>query len=267
MALADGKVLKEVLREGTGPQPVKGDKVKIHYVASVKETGKVYDSSREKDSPYKFVVGETQIEVWSLGVLTMRVGELARFTVAASYAYGEKGYEPDVPPDATVIIEAELLEIMEKFESEKVASERADELNEAAGAEFRAGNLEKALEIYKNEMVVVEDFFGDLSNSVRIRTARNMSLVYAKMGNWRESLIQANQVLAKDAKDLKALVRKIEAEIALERFQDAKKDISQAVKIGGHQKALESLRQKVAEGEKELQQREAERFSKVFTKK
>ena len=263
----DGKVTKEILREGTGPQPKNGDKVKMHYVASVKETGKVYDSSRERDSPYKFVIGETQIKVWSLGALTMRVGELARFTVDAAYAYGEKGFEPDVPPNSTVVIEAELLEIMETFSSAKEAIERADQLNEAAAAEFRAGNLEKALSIYRDEMTVIEDYFGEGTDAVRIRTARNMSLIYAKLGDWKESLIQANQVLDKDDKDIKALVRKVEAEIALERFADARKGIAKGIHIGGHQKIFEALRQKVEEGERDQRQRETERFAKVFSKK
>ena len=262
----DGKVTKEILREGTGPQPKKGDKVKMHYVASVKETGKVYDSSRERDSPYKFVIGETQIEVWSLGALTMHVGELARFTVDAAYAYGEKGYEPDVPPNSTVVIEAELLEIMETFSSAKEAIARADQLNEAAAVEFRAGNFEKALSIYRDEMTVIEDYFGEGTDLVRIRTARNMSLVYAKLGNWKESLIQANQVLDKDRKDGKALIRKVEAEIALERFADARKGIEKGVQMDEYRKIFLDLRQKVEAGEREQAQREAARFAKAFSK-
>ena len=38
---------------------------------------------------------------WDIGISTMRRNELARFLVKSSYAYGDLGCPPRIPPKAT----------------------------------------------------------------------------------------------------------------------------------------------------------------------
>ena len=83
---SDGKVTKEILREGTGAQPTKGQKVEVHYVGTLLD-GKKFDSSRDHRQTFKFVIGQGVITGWSLGVATMKVGELSKFTISSEYAY------------------------------------------------------------------------------------------------------------------------------------------------------------------------------------
>ena len=107
---SDGKVTKEILREGTGPQAQRGQKVDVHYVGTL-TNGKKFDASRDRGKPFSFTIGQGVIKGWSLGVATMKVGELSRFTIAPEYAYGSQGAAGVIPPNATLIFEIELLKI------------------------------------------------------------------------------------------------------------------------------------------------------------
>ena len=50
---------------------------------------------------------------WDRGIGSMRVGDQARLTIPPELAYGQAGYPGVIPPQATLIFEVELLEIVE----------------------------------------------------------------------------------------------------------------------------------------------------------
>lgn len=106
----DGKLKKEILKEGKGPVAKKGQTVECHYVGTLLD-GKKFDSSRDRNQPFVFTIGQGVIAGWSLGVATMKVGEVAKFTIDYEYAYGERGIPPVIPPKATLVFEIELLAI------------------------------------------------------------------------------------------------------------------------------------------------------------
>ncbi|CAL8470896.1 g10438 [Coccomyxa elongata] len=106
----DGGVIKKILVEGSGWEtPSKGDEVTVHYVGTL-EDGTVFDSSRERDTPFVFSLGQGKvIKGWDEGVKTFKKGEKALLTCKADYAYGEQGSPPKIPPNATLNFEVELL--------------------------------------------------------------------------------------------------------------------------------------------------------------
>ena len=58
---------------GDEERPHKGDFVHVHYTGRL-ENGTVFDSSDDKDMPFKFPIGEGQVIAgWDEGVATMRV--------------------------------------------------------------------------------------------------------------------------------------------------------------------------------------------------
>jgi FKBP-type peptidyl-prolyl cis-trans isomerase len=105
----DGKVKKVVIRDGVGRSPNDSEKALIHYTGFL-PNGTVFDSSRTR-KPLQFTIGVGVIRGWSIGVRSMRRGEIANLTIDHDYGYGERGYPPVIPPKATLGFEMELLAI------------------------------------------------------------------------------------------------------------------------------------------------------------
>lgn len=105
----DGSVKKTLLTAGTGEAISSNAKVIVDYTGKL-EDGTIFDSSRERDS-FSFQLGTgTVIKGWESAVATMRVGEVAEFTIAPMYAYGKRGMPPVIPGNATLTFEINLLE-------------------------------------------------------------------------------------------------------------------------------------------------------------
>jgi FKBP-type peptidyl-prolyl cis-trans isomerase len=79
----------------------------IHYTGCLAD-GTVFDSSRNRRE-FTFTLGKGVIPGWSIGVGSMKVGELSNFTIDYAYGYGERGYPPVIPAKATLNFEIELL--------------------------------------------------------------------------------------------------------------------------------------------------------------
>ena len=98
------------LTEGEGEEAVVGAKIAVHYVGKL-EDGRVFDSSRERDRPFRFVVGdEMVIAGWNEGVVGMKIGGVRRLVVPPHLAYGERGHGV-IPGGAILEFEIELLEV------------------------------------------------------------------------------------------------------------------------------------------------------------
>ena len=105
-------VEREVLTIGAGAQPAEGDTVRVHYTGML-EDGTVFDSSVERGEPIEFPLGAGfVIPGWDIGVAEMHVGEKSILTIPSALAYGPQGSPPSIPPNATLIFEVELVEIV-----------------------------------------------------------------------------------------------------------------------------------------------------------
>lgn len=102
----------ETITPGDGSTfPVKGDVVSIHYVGTL-ESGKVFDSSRDRGSPFVTEIGVGKvIKGWDEGVPQLSLGQKAYLIATPDYAYGSRGFPPVIPPNATLKFEVELLKI------------------------------------------------------------------------------------------------------------------------------------------------------------
>ncbi len=103
----------EVLQEGTGRMPVDGDLVRVHYTGLLKD-GKQFDSSYDRGAPLWVVVGGGMVvQGWEEGLKLMKEGELCRLTIPSHMAYGAKGFLNLVPPNADLIFQMELVEVID----------------------------------------------------------------------------------------------------------------------------------------------------------
>jgi FKBP-type peptidyl-prolyl cis-trans isomerase len=102
---------------GSGEPISDGQVAIVHYTgwlydpAVSEQKGAKFDSSREREEPFRFTVGAGQvIKGWDEGVLGMQVGGQRRLTIPPDLGYGAAG-SGEVPGNATLIFDVELLGI------------------------------------------------------------------------------------------------------------------------------------------------------------
>jgi FKBP-type peptidyl-prolyl cis-trans isomerase len=97
------------IRVGNGEVAKEGSHVRVHYTGWL-VTGKKFDSSVDAGKPFDFTIGNGEvIKGWEDGVAGMRVNGKRQLRIPPALAYGEEGYPPDIPPNATLIFEIRLL--------------------------------------------------------------------------------------------------------------------------------------------------------------
>ncbi len=95
---------------GTGDVATAGKTVTVHYTG-VFTDGKKFDSSRDRDTPFTFVLGAGQvIKGWDTGLEGMKVGGKRILVIPPQFGYGDKDFGP-IPANSTLIFEVELLSV------------------------------------------------------------------------------------------------------------------------------------------------------------
>ena len=99
--------------EGTGATAITGNFVSVHYTGwlySNGVAGSKFDSSKDRGQPFKFPLGGGQvIRGWDEGVAGMKIGGTRRLVIPADLGYGARGAGGVIPPNATLLIEVDLL--------------------------------------------------------------------------------------------------------------------------------------------------------------
>lgn len=101
---------------GTGPEARPGMTVSVHYTgwlydpAAADKRGKKFDSSKDRGEPFDFPLGAGQVIAgWDEGVAGMKVGGTRVLTIPSAMGYGPRGAGGDIPPNAALVFEVELL--------------------------------------------------------------------------------------------------------------------------------------------------------------
>lgn len=105
--------------KGTGEGISAGQQAVVHYTgwlydpARPDHKGKQFDSSRERGTPFRFVIGGGRvIKGWEEGVQGMQPGGQRQLVIPADLGYGAEGAGGGViPPNATLLFDVELLAI------------------------------------------------------------------------------------------------------------------------------------------------------------
>ena len=103
---------------GNGHEAVAGRRVTVHYTGWLYDDsrpdhkGRKFDSSRDRNDPFTFRLGGGEvIRGWDEGVAGMKVGGRRTLTIPPDYGYGARGAGGDIPPNATLLFDVELLDV------------------------------------------------------------------------------------------------------------------------------------------------------------
>jgi FKBP-type peptidyl-prolyl cis-trans isomerase len=103
---------------GKGPEARIGDDVTFDYTVWLQD-GKEVDSTHDRGVPVTVRLGSAPLRAWDEGLVGIRPQGRRRLVVPPALAYGEKGVEGMVPPNATLIIEVLALEVRPAGEAQK----------------------------------------------------------------------------------------------------------------------------------------------------
>ncbi len=99
----------KILVAGNGPKPKESDRVKVNYRGTLID-GTEFDASNDS-IPATFAVRGV-IKGWTEALQMMPVGSKWEIYVPADLAYGKRGAGDKIGPNATLIFQIELVEIM-----------------------------------------------------------------------------------------------------------------------------------------------------------
>jgi FKBP-type peptidyl-prolyl cis-trans isomerase FkpA len=101
---------------GTGAEARSGMVVSVHYTgwlyapSAANKRGNKFDSSKDRGQPFEFQLGQRDVIAgWDEGVKGMKVGGTRILTIPSAMGYGARGAGGDIPPNAALVFEVELL--------------------------------------------------------------------------------------------------------------------------------------------------------------
>lgn len=108
------------LKPGTGRKPDATDYVLVNYIGYLAATGSVFDQNNA--SP--FGVGDV-IPGFSEGLKLMPKGSTYRFCIPAAIGYGAKGAGGEIPPNADLVFQVELIDLKTNAEIQAMRQDAA----------------------------------------------------------------------------------------------------------------------------------------------
>lgn len=104
----DGLQITDIV-VGDGAEATAGSTITVHYTLFLEDGTKV-QSSKDSGQPLTSPLSDL-IPGWQEGIPGMKVGGTRRLVTPPELAYGETGFPPDIPGNATLTFEVELLDV------------------------------------------------------------------------------------------------------------------------------------------------------------
>ena len=112
-----------ILEEGAGDAPTVGDTVQAHYTGYL-VSGEKFDSSRDRGATFDFPLGQRRvIGGWDEGFGLLTPGAKALLIIPPDLGYDAAGAPPNIPGEATLVFDVELVGVQVTRKPIEVAEE------------------------------------------------------------------------------------------------------------------------------------------------
>lgn len=102
---------------GTGPKPVQGTPMSVHYRGTFRVDGKQFDASYDRGQPMDFkYIDNKMIPGFEEGLGMLAVGGKGKFFIPYFQAYGKDGRPGAIPPYSDLVFEVEIMKIGDAHE-------------------------------------------------------------------------------------------------------------------------------------------------------
>jgi len=275
------KSKKSVKRKGEGYQkPADNTTVVYKYRLSVKESSGANRIVEDKfHEETKLVLGDDPVTLSGLeeSLKNMYKNEQAVFTIHPDYGFGKKGNETlGIPPDATLILEIDLLSFDKYKETwdmnveEKIAY--MSKCKEQGNRFFKAGEVKKAGKKYSAAVKIFqyERNLGEADkkkvDEIKLHCHSNLCVCKAKEFNWEKVISNANDGLAIDPNHLKCLFKRAQALTQTDRFAEAEADFKKSFVLDANNAEISKAYQELKARIKKLKEKERKVFGGLFQK-
>nr|XP_023854736.1 peptidyl-prolyl cis-trans isomerase FKBP8 isoform X2 [Salvelinus alpinus] len=247
--LGNGQLKKKVLQAGNGPdsRPTKGQNVVIHLKTSLADGTLI-----EEQPELSFTLGDGDvIQALDLTVQLMEMREKALVQANAKYAYGSLGsLVPEVPPNAELALEVQLLDATEAPDLELLSPQErislAGQKRERGNVYYQRADYAFAVNSYGIALQITESSSKvDISPEeeeelmdVKVKCLNNMAAAQLKLDHYEAALRSCVSVLAHQPDNIKALFRKGKVLALQGEYAEAIKILKRALKLEPSNKVI-----------------------------
>eukprot|EP00696_Hemimastix_kukwesjijk_P001718 gnl/Hemi2/12107_TR4133_c0_g1_i1.p1 gnl/Hemi2/12107_TR4133_c0_g1~~gnl/Hemi2/12107_TR4133_c0_g1_i1.p1 ORF type:complete len:414 (+),score=101.40 gnl/Hemi2/12107_TR4133_c0_g1_i1:73-1242(+) len=276
----DGGVRKMLRKPGTG-QPAS----KVNARVAVKYKAFFSATSTEFDRQDRFIVNVgigVILPVWEVALPTMKVNESATIESSATYAYGDLGCPPRIPPKQAVTFRVKVLEIVNPVDTpETLKTKSVAQKLEAAHVDHELGNdfmkkkaTAKARTAYNRavgNLGTIKEDSGATPEEWAEKTAlvlnlqRNLAVVHLQSKSWAKVREVCNAVLKELPDDRKCLLRRSEALKHLHFFDESLADLMHLTQICPEDAEVLSKFRELSLAKDQHKEEEKKRFAGLFS--
>uniref|UniRef100_A0A8C6SRK0 peptidylprolyl isomerase n=2 Tax=Neogobius melanostomus TaxID=47308 RepID=A0A8C6SRK0_9GOBI len=273
--LGNDQLKKKVLvpGQGQGSRPQKGQNVKINLKTSLKDGTLVVEESN-----LSFTLGDGDvIQALDLVVQLMELGEKALIFTDAKYAYGSQGsIDPEVPSNAELTLEAELLEAIDapdlELLSPKEKIELADQKRERGNVHYQRGDYAFAVNSYSIALQITDssskvDITTEEENElvdVKVKCLNNMAAAQLKLDHYDAALKSCTSALAHQHDNVKALFRMGKVLALQGEYTEAIQTLRRALKLEPSNKTIHAELSKLVKKNSEQRGAEQAMYKKML---
>ncbi|XP_061743752.1 peptidyl-prolyl cis-trans isomerase FKBP8 [Nerophis ophidion] len=273
--LGNDQLKKKVLEAGHGrdSRPEKGQNVKIFLKTFLKD-GTLVDEQQV----LSFTLGDGDvIQALDLTVQLMEIGEKALILTDAKYAYGTRGSsEPEVPPNAELSLEVELIEATDAPDLELLAPIEkialASRKRERGNVHYQRGDYAFAVNSYSIALQITEssskvDISPEEENElvdVKVKCLNNMAASQLKLDHYEAAFKSCVSALAHQPDNIKALFRMGKVLALQGEYAEAIQTLRKALKLEPSNKTIHAELSKLVKKHSEQRGAEQAMYKKML---